>query len=130
LGTDTLIDRVDRFLQAGKVPLEWGSPLLSTTPKSMAIQALAVRVEALEQAVREIAQPRPGREGHRIANSRPSAQGGGSVVFRVLGRNDHDRASGVVGALPADGAEEEGFEARGRVIQRRGSASRAASRRI
>jgi len=53
--TDTLIERVDKLVQASKVPLEWGSPLLSTTPNSMAIQALAVQVEALENALREIA---------------------------------------------------------------------------
>src|SRR5205085_1004547 len=34
---------------------EWGSPHLSTTPTSLAIQELAVQVEALEVAVREIA---------------------------------------------------------------------------
>ena len=47
--TDTLIERVDRIVQAGK------EPLLSTTPSSVAIRELAARNEALEHAVREIA---------------------------------------------------------------------------
>jgi predicted sugar kinase len=53
--TDTLIERVDKLVEAGKVPLGWGSPLVSTTPTSMAIGALAAQLEALEHAVREIA---------------------------------------------------------------------------
>jgi len=53
--TDTLIERVDKLVQAGKAPPEWGSPLLSTTPTPLAIRELAVQVEALEKAVREIA---------------------------------------------------------------------------
>jgi len=53
--THTLVERVDELVQAGKAPLEWGSPHLSTTPTSLAIQELAVQVEALEVAVREIA---------------------------------------------------------------------------
>jgi hypothetical protein len=52
---DTLIERVDELVEAGKVPLEWGSPLLSVTPTSIAIQQLARQVEALENGVREIA---------------------------------------------------------------------------
>ena len=52
---DTLIERVDEFVEPSERPLEWGNPLLSTTPTSMAIGDLAVRVEALEKAVREIA---------------------------------------------------------------------------
>jgi len=47
--TDTLIERVDKLVQAGK------EPLLSTTPTSLAIQELIARSEALENAVREIA---------------------------------------------------------------------------
>ena len=52
---DTLVERVDRLVQAGKAPLEWGSPLLLTTPTSLAVRNLAAQVEALENAVREIA---------------------------------------------------------------------------
>jgi hypothetical protein len=47
--TDTLIERVDRLVQAGK------APLLSTTPTSLAVRELVGRSEALEHAVREIA---------------------------------------------------------------------------
>jgi hypothetical protein len=53
--THSLMKRVDKLIQAGKVPLEWGSPHLSTTPTSLAVQELAAQVEALESAVREIA---------------------------------------------------------------------------
>jgi hypothetical protein len=53
--TDTLIERVEMLVQTGKAPLEWGSPLLSTTPTSVAVRELAAQVEALENAVREIA---------------------------------------------------------------------------
>ncbi len=52
---DTLIERVDTLIQAGKVPLVWGSPLVLTTPTSLAIHQLAVQAEALEKAIREIA---------------------------------------------------------------------------
>jgi len=53
--TDTLIERVEKLVQTGKAPPEWGSPLLSTTPTSVAVRELAAQVEALENAVREIA---------------------------------------------------------------------------
>ena len=53
--TDTLMERVNNLVHARDAPPEWGSPLLSTTPTSLAIRELAVRTEALEQAVREIA---------------------------------------------------------------------------
>jgi hypothetical protein len=53
--SDTLIERVDRLVQAGKVPLEWGSPRLSVTPTSVSIRALAAQIEALENAVLESA---------------------------------------------------------------------------
>ena len=51
LGTmaDTLVERVDTLVRAGK------EPLLSTTPASVAIRELLLRTEALERAVREIA---------------------------------------------------------------------------
>ena len=47
--TDTLIERVDNLIEAGK------EPLLTTTTTSVAIRELAARNEALEDAVREIA---------------------------------------------------------------------------
>jgi len=51
-----LVERVDELLQQqGERPLVWGNPLLSTTPTSMAIHDLGLRIEALEEAVREIA---------------------------------------------------------------------------
>lgn len=52
---DTLIERVEKLVQASKPPAEWGSPLLSATPAPMAIRALAAQIEALENAMREIA---------------------------------------------------------------------------
>jgi hypothetical protein len=51
---DTLMERVDRLAGPSK-PIEWGDPLLSTTPTSMAIHELAVRTQALMAAVRDIA---------------------------------------------------------------------------
>jgi len=48
------MERVDELIQPRK-PLEWGSPLVSTTPISVAVQELALRTEALAKAVREIA---------------------------------------------------------------------------
>jgi len=53
--TDTLIERVDKLVQPSRPSREWGNPLLSTTPSSIAIRELALRTEALENAVREIA---------------------------------------------------------------------------
>ena len=53
--TDTLTERVDMLIQARKVPLEWGHPHLSVTPKSLAIPQLAAEIAALEDALREIA---------------------------------------------------------------------------
>jgi hypothetical protein len=47
--TDTLIERVDELVKASK------RPLLSTTPDSVAVRELAAQVNALENAVREIA---------------------------------------------------------------------------
>jgi hypothetical protein len=46
---NTLTERVDRLVQAGK------GPLLSTTSNSDVVRELAARTEALERAVREIA---------------------------------------------------------------------------
>jgi hypothetical protein len=53
--TDTLLKRVNELVQTRTSPREWGDPRLSTTPTSVAVQELAVRTEALEKAVREIA---------------------------------------------------------------------------
>ncbi len=53
--TDTLIERVNKLVQAGKVPRRWGSPLLSVTPTSIAMRQLARQIDALENAVQEIA---------------------------------------------------------------------------
>jgi hypothetical protein len=47
--SDTLIERVEKIVDAHK------RPLLSTTPNSDAVRELAARTEALEEAVREIA---------------------------------------------------------------------------
>ena len=52
--TNYLTDRVERLLHPSK-PLEWGHPLVSTTPTSVAIDELTRRTEALENALREIA---------------------------------------------------------------------------
>jgi hypothetical protein len=46
---DTLVERVDKLVLAGK------EPLLSTTSTSLAIRELIYRTEALENALREIA---------------------------------------------------------------------------
>ena len=47
--TDTLTERVDRLVHAGR------QPLLSTTSATVAVGELAARIEALENAVQEIA---------------------------------------------------------------------------
>ena len=52
---DTLLERVNKLVQALDRPTEWGNPLVSTTPQTHAIRDLALRTEALENAVREIA---------------------------------------------------------------------------
>ena len=52
---DTLIERVDKLVRTRKAPREWGDPHLSVTPATLAVQELAARVEALQQAVWEIA---------------------------------------------------------------------------
>ena len=53
--TGTLVERVDDLVHLSERPLVWGNPLLSTTPTSMAIHDFGLRIEALEEAVREIA---------------------------------------------------------------------------
>lgn len=52
---DTLIERVDSLIQARNAPPEWGHPGLSVTPRSLVIEQLNQRIEALENAMREIA---------------------------------------------------------------------------
>ena len=52
--TETLMERVGKPVSPGR-QRKWGDPLLSTTPASIAIRELATRVEALEEALREIA---------------------------------------------------------------------------
>jgi hypothetical protein len=52
---ETLTERVDRLIQASKLPLEWGSPHLSVTPISIAVRQLAAETAALADALREIA---------------------------------------------------------------------------
>ena len=47
--TDSLIERVDKLVEASK------QPRLSTTSTTVAIGELAARTEALESAMREIA---------------------------------------------------------------------------
>jgi hypothetical protein len=47
--TGTLLERVDKLVQANK------RPLLSSAPMSDAVGELAARTDALEKAVREIA---------------------------------------------------------------------------
>ena len=53
--TETLGKRVNELVSPSKTAPEWGSPLLSTTPTPIAIQELARQLEALKDAVREIA---------------------------------------------------------------------------
>ena len=49
--TDTLMDQVGLPTDA---PILWGHPRLSTTPPSVAIEALTTRIEALESAVHAV----------------------------------------------------------------------------
>ena len=51
---DTLVERVDKLVHPS-TPLEWGNPLLSTTPIPMAIHELAAQNQALAIAVQELA---------------------------------------------------------------------------
>ena len=53
--TDTLMKRVNKLIRPARPARKWGNPLLSTTPSPIAIHELALRTEALENAVREIA---------------------------------------------------------------------------
>jgi hypothetical protein len=52
----TLTERVEALMQVRRLSAnEWGSPHLSTTPRSLALENLAAQVANLENAVREIA---------------------------------------------------------------------------
>ena len=53
--TGTLVERVQASVQGSDAPIEWGSPLLSTTPKPVAIQQLALQLVRTEKALGEIA---------------------------------------------------------------------------
>ena len=52
---DTLEERVNKLIQAVDQPVGWGHPLSSITPQALATEALALRTQALENALREIA---------------------------------------------------------------------------
>ena len=52
---EALMERVAKLVPARDAGPEWGNPLLSTTPTPIAIRELALRTEALETAVRELA---------------------------------------------------------------------------
>lgn len=51
----TLAEHVEALIGAHKVATEWGSPHLSVTPIPIAVHNLAAQIEALKDAVREIA---------------------------------------------------------------------------
>jgi len=53
--TDTLVERVEKLVDARNAPLEWGHPRLSVTPRALAIRQLTQRMEAVENALLEIA---------------------------------------------------------------------------
>ncbi len=50
-----LVERVNELVPPPNDVIEWGNPLLSSTPVSLAIRELAERTVALEKAVQEIA---------------------------------------------------------------------------
>ena len=52
--TDTLTERMEKLIQPDPTG-QWGDALLSTTPTSVAVQEIAIRIHALEDAVRELA---------------------------------------------------------------------------
>jgi hypothetical protein len=53
--SSTLVERVQAFVNNDDAPVEWGSPLLSTTPTPVAIRQLAAQLAGVEQALRAIA---------------------------------------------------------------------------
>jgi hypothetical protein len=59
----TLVDRVEELIPTGDAEVVWGNPLLSVTPVPTSIHDLALRTEALERAVMEIA-----REVQRLSD--------------------------------------------------------------
>jgi hypothetical protein len=64
--TSSFIERVDQLARAREAP-EWGSPHLSVTPTSVAVERLAAEVAALEDVVRDLA-----LELQRLARERES----------------------------------------------------------
>jgi hypothetical protein len=53
--TERLEGRVAEVIPVRDAPPEWGNALMSTTPTPLAIRDLALRTQALEEAVRELA---------------------------------------------------------------------------
>lgn len=52
---NTLVERVQAFVPNRDEPVEWGSPLLSTTPTPAAAHRLGAQLAAAEKALVEIA---------------------------------------------------------------------------
>ena len=52
--TSTLVERVQALVKTDE-PVQWGHPLLSTTPTSLAINHLAMHQAATEKALLEVA---------------------------------------------------------------------------
>jgi hypothetical protein len=67
---DTLMQRVGKLVPPSR-KREWGNPLVSTTPAPLAIQELAIRVEALEEALREIALEVQSLSGQTTSRAEP-----------------------------------------------------------
>lgn len=53
--TETLMARVTELVPPRTAPPQWGNALMPSTPMPLAIRDLALRTQALEKAVREIA---------------------------------------------------------------------------
>jgi hypothetical protein len=68
--TETLMQRVGKLVPPRR-KREWGNPLVSTTPASLAIRELAIRVEALEEALREIALEVQSLSGQTTSRAEP-----------------------------------------------------------
>jgi hypothetical protein len=51
----TLVERIEELLPRSDRKRVWGDPMLSMTPVPLSIHELALRTEALEEAVTEIA---------------------------------------------------------------------------
>ena len=78
----TLAEDVDELIPPpSERPLVWGNALLSTTPTSMAIEDLAIRMVALENAVREIA-----LEVQRLLDEHRRARSGSAILTRPFMR--------------------------------------------